>query len=508
MSALPPAAVRRGRGTFSQTLRAEAQPQALAPILAAPPAAPAAADTNRFASLQTRTTPPPEPEATEQVHDTAREQLFRKDRRKRHILFVGDAQEIAERGFLRLYVHRGPKPLRLHHTPLRLLHLALPHIPNADVPPFDGANTTRGVHALSVGSAALSTHKSNCLICSQFDDVRVFLQQQVLEIWSLDDVAPQRVSLRIELGTAFLTAPNRRPVSEDNFERLISRLNTDQCQLHFATDVPVTVLRAVDAVCGQDVAAKFALIKMVFFSSDKQSRVTARAMWRNDHEAFELLDFEGIGITFGWTILPLRLAHPFSDRCKKDIAFPFDVQLRAYHRSKQILDHPTIPLVNAVLRELTEAQHNQAQHGGSRYDSLDFSTVFELNAKSSDYALESVMIEHTQQRRFKELLVDSTESVLLEGFTAAQGGRSNIGTFLMRQMEQLPEQAQEIAPTTQRCSVARFSNGTVHWKMRHDATHEDNVKPLAAALDLASSIVAKTNELLIDAASADAPEGL
>ena len=523
----PPAVIRRGRGTFNQTLRADGAASAPSASNPPPPAAPQESappseSAGRFAVLQ-RTSPPPEaqPTASNTANDTAREQLFRKDRRKRHIIFIGDAAEVLEQGFLRLYAHRGPKPLRLHHTPLRLLHLAMPHketpmtattderVLEQGEPNAGEADGDKQVHPLSVGAAVTSTHKSNCLICSKYSSMCNFIRDEIISIWALDDVAPQRVSISIELGTAFLIATNRRAVHEDNFGRLVEKLNSDSYQLHFANDAPLNVLRAVDAVCGQSVNGNYAAVKMVLFSSDKQSRLTARAMWRNDNGAFELLDFEGVGITFAWTVLPLRLSHPLPDKCKKDVAFPFDVQFRAFHRSKQTMEHPSLPIVNAVLRELTEAEHNQAKHGGFRYDSLDFSTVFELNAASKDYVLESLVIEHTVQRRYKEVLVDSTESVLIEGFTAAQGGRSSIGAFLMRQMESsLPEAAQETSPANQRCSVARFCGSSVHWKLHHEKSHEDNMKPLATALELTSAIVAKANELMNDDHAGIAPEGL
>jgi hypothetical protein len=416
-----------------------------------------------------------------------------------------------ESGVLKTYAHKGPKPLRLHRTPLRLLHLATPHVPRAVAQKEPDAPSENGVTALLGGSTdATSLHKSKCLVCSQYRDVEVFLRGQLLELWSLDDIAPKQLSIKIELGTVYLMASSNRGVNEDSFERLVSRLNSDQYQTHFSPDVPVSVLRAVGDLCGRETETKFVVVKIVLFSSDKQSRLTARAMWRNDNSAFEVLYMEGIGITFSWTVLPLRLQHLFSDKCKKNIAFPFDVQLRAFHRSKHVSDHEALPLVNAALRELTEMEN--ISPASRRFDSLDFSTVFELNAASPDYVVESITVEHTEQRRWHDLLVDETETVLLEGFTAPQGGRSSLGAFLLSQQERGgdPDAAPQtvLSANRARYTVARFRNATIHWKIKHGVPHEENVQPLTSALELASAVVAKANELLVDGSATDAPEPL
>ncbi|KAF8301023.1 hypothetical protein TcYC6_0058200 [Trypanosoma cruzi] len=393
-----------------------------------------------------------------------------------------------------------------------------------------------------------SVSNSPVLTATRFDTLRKYFFDEFKHLLSMEDVRMQHVSINLNLGAAYCCLAREgsysTPLKYATFSEFVQRMNEESMQLYFLKDAPTCVSRAVDRECGAlQSEAVFSLVKICFFSNERQSRSVARAMWDAHENRFVLLDMESSGVTFTWTVFSVdetgvAVAAPKSANeengnlgavgsgtapigkvvmRKKTVAFPFELEFHAYHRWKQHTEHPAAPIAEAILDKLSLAEHNLIHHGSTiGYESMDLSHVCEVDAESEDFNVESIIVEHTSRvkPRGTDLTVDSTSSLWIENFAAARALKSRIAqgmvpitTVSHHVAREKPRGRGGRGPPTQhvakqnlvtpasRLTFFRSRSSTVHWKLRPGYSTDENLAPLSEALCFAQQVINTANEI-------------
>lgn len=556
-----PAVVRRGRGTFGGSLHSSTPASS---ANAALPSSDHHAAGERFAFAFEKPTKPIDITGAElQASESARVQLFRKERRKRYTVLVGPIDRMAADGICKLFGHRGPKPLRLHQKWIRLLHIALPveqRTGESAAEERAGGTTTDDTVAqpsdqtevdvtapatldtpppllqpLTVGGAQ-PTHSDHrlafpVLTTRYFKHLAGQFSNELAELWKLEDIAKQRTTVQLNFGTVYVCANNNsRTLQEATFLELIEKWNDESLQLYFINDCPPCVSRAVDSSCAMFHtlgSRNYSVVKLTFFSRDKQTRSIARALWNGEQEAFELVDIESIGVTFNWTIFSVDdegcsegVAHPPKEEAtpetdaavrKKTVAFPVDLSFRAYYRSKNMSVHNASGTARLVLEKLTEAEHDIIRHGHSshQYETMDLSSVCELDAKNADNKLESIQIEHCEQRKLRNgLLIESSTCLLIEGFDKEDDSRRDGASGRYRNYTG-DDGSDRGAVRSSGLSFFRTRTNMIHWKVDSEKSVEKNLEGLNNAFAFVGDVMRKANRISSqDARGGAAPEAI
>ncbi|CCW70182.1 unnamed protein product [Phytomonas sp. Hart1] len=321
---------------------------------------------------------------------------------------------------------------------------------------------------------------SPVLTSKYFTTLKDYFLREFRFLLSLEDVRPQHVSLNIHLGSAYCClarhGSHATPLKHASFIQFVERMNDESMQLYFINDCPTCVSRAVDMECGAlHHEVSLTLVKINFFSNERQTRMTARARWDSKENAFKLADMEGMGVCFNWTVFSLddldaeaannqyssndvqltgdSFGNPYEDTSsmkdstvleggsataqatggrKKTVAYPFEVEFRVFRRWKQHQDHPAAELANAILDKLSLAEHNFINYGSSvGYERMDLSHVCEEDYAAEDYNVESIVVEHTSRvkPRGTDLLIDTTTSLFIENFAAARQLKEQIAQY-------------------------------------------------------------------------------
>ncbi|EKF38739.1 hypothetical protein MOQ_001050 [Trypanosoma cruzi marinkellei] len=395
-----------------------------------------------------------------------------------------------------------------------------------------------------------SVENSPVLTTTRFDSLRKYFFDEFKHLLSMEDVRMQHVSINLNLGAAYCCLAREgsysTPLKYATFSEFVQRMNEESMQLYFLKDAPTCVSRAVDRECGAlQSEAVFSLVKICFFSNERQSRSVARAMWDAHENRFVLLDMESSGVTFTWTVFSVdesgvAVAAPkfsteengnvgavgsgtvpsgkFVTR-KKTVAFPFELEFHAYHRWKQHTEHPAAPIAEAILDKLSLAEHNLIHHGSTiGYESMDLSHVCEVDAESEDFNVESIIVEHTSRvkPRGTDLTVDSTSSLWIENFAAARALKNRISQGMVpvtsvshhvtrektrgRGNRGPPPPAQHVTKQNfvtpaSRLTFFRSRSSTVHWKLRPGYSADENLAPLSEALCFAQQVIRTANEI-------------
>lgn len=569
--------MRRGRGTFRQALHSTESASTTQP-----PQEPSqrevlpATAADRFAFAFEKPSKPIDITGAGQLEDaeTARVQLFRKERRRRQLVVVGNLKPMVSYGVCKLFGHSGPKPLRLQRKIIKMVHLAQPL--SRPLPPTSSPQSTRSeltseaqeeqvgeqaVVAASSGEAVVShsvasqleneqavvehedeeedgeadvamqpltsdpsavnmeerTSSFPVLTMKRFKGLSAYFVDHIRELWGLEDISKQRIQLTIDFGTAYVCGTNNqnRLAANTTFPELVEKWNDESLQVYFINDCPSCVSRAVDACCSSEgivVNHSYSVVKLTFFSQHRQTRSVARAMWSGDSNAFELIDVESVGLTFDWTIfsfdrtsLPKRNDSEADndDGVKKMVAFPLQLSFRAFHRSKSVAEHGASATAKAVLARLTEAEHNIIRHGSaSLYDAMDLTAVCEADDRSNDFKIESIQIQHVEQKRLRNgLFVEGSNCLLIEGFGEAQK---------QLHLQAQPEDSRSQQRGGPRLSFFKTRSNSVHWKMNFDLSVEQNLEPMHTALGWSETVIARANAFSAkeSKAGAIAPEAL
>jgi hypothetical protein len=572
--------VRRGRGTFRQGLHStgdaalSGSSQLSAEASQQRGAALAAAAAGRFAFAFEKPSKPIDITGAGELEEaeTARVQLFRKERRRRQLVVVGNLKLMLSYGVCKLFGHSGPKPLRLQRKIIKMVHLAQPLVrpPPREQPPYPGGDDaqlesdvqelvidqkeagdtdtppaaaappspyvdTRStawatsappqlqrnqqdnegdddddddepsemdtvMQPLTTDPSIVNTEERTAsfpvLTMKRFKGVAAYFEQHIKELWELEDIKRQRVQLTIDFGAAYVCGTNNqnRLASNTTFPELVEKWNDESLQVYFIPDCPPCVSRAVDASCREEgvmVDHSYSIVKLTFFSQQKQTRSVARAMWSGDLNAFELIDVESLGLTFEYTIFsvdktalqPQQTLVDDDEAMKKMVAFPMQLSFRAFHRSKNVAEHGASATAKAVLARLTEAEHNIIRHGSaSLYDALDLTAVCEADDLSNDFKIESIHIQHIDQKRLRNgLFVEGSNSLLIEGFGEAQ-----------KQLH-LTLEEEGRSQRGPRLSFFKTRSNTVHWKMNHDQTVQQNLETMHVAMKWGEKVLSKAN---------------
>ncbi|ORC87602.1 uncharacterized protein TM35_000212080 [Trypanosoma theileri] len=420
----------------------------------------------------------------------------------------------------------------------------------------------RDANATNIGQPS-SVANSPVLTATRFDTLQKYFFNEFKYLLSLEDVRMQHVSINLNLGAAYCCLAREgsysTPLKYASFSEFVQRMNEESMQLYFLKDAPACVSRAVDRECGAlQSEAVFSLVKICFFSNERQSRSVARALWDAHENRFVLLDMENSGVTFTWTVFSVDETGIESSGAnttntnnnnnnnnnntsttgstdgngafrKKTVAFPFELELHAYRRWKQHTEHPAAPIAEAILDKLSLAEHNLIHYGSTiGYESMDLSHVCEVDAESEDFNVESIIVEHTARvkPRGTDLTVDSTSSLWIENFAAARALKNRLAQGLVDRNSSvyssnnnnnsssmgghsgrdrtrgrgrgppLPHlsKPQTLTPTS-RLTFFRSRGSTVHWKLRPGCSAEENLAPLSEALRFAQQVINTANEI-------------
>ncbi|KAG8344871.1 hypothetical protein TRVL_04303 [Trypanosoma vivax] len=426
--------------------------------------------------------------------------------------------------------------------------------------------------ATNIGQPS-SVANSPVLTATRFDTLHSYFFSEFRHLLQLEDVRTHQVSINLNLGAVYCCLAREgsysTPLKYATFSEFVQRMNEESMQLYFLKDAPACVSRAVDRECGAlQSEASLSLVKIYFFSNERQSRTVARAMWDAHENRFVLLEMENSGVTFTWTVfsvdesgVPTQTSGQGSsglredDSCgkgaeggamgapntvgtsnvsggtstqhgastgvpvrKKTVAFPFELELRAYRRWRQHKDHPVAPIAEAILDKLSLAEHNLIQFGSTiGYENMDLSKVCEADFESEDFNVESIIVEHTSRvkPRGTDLTVDSTSSLWIENFAAARAFRerqasgyenSSMKTTNRRAVGasrhpggksrgHLPQDSNKPSTPASRLTFFRSRGSTIHWKLRPGQSPEENLAPLSEALHFVQQVLNTANEI-------------
>ncbi|GET89441.1 hypothetical protein, conserved [Leishmania tarentolae] len=230
----------------------------------------------------------------------------------------------------------------------------------------------------------------------------------------------------------------------------------------------------------------------------------------------------------------------------KTVAYPFEVEFRAYRRWKQQDNIPAAPLANAILEELSLAEHNYLIHGSTAmYERMDLTNVCEVDYAAEDLNVESIVVEHTSRVKPEgtDLLVDNTTSLFIENFAAARQLKEKVATYgpikvaamqnpsnnnFMRSLTAArraagrssghgardalhltPAEMAEVLKPTSKLTFFRSRGSTIHWKLRPNSSLEENIAPMTEALSFLQQVLHTANEIERNSARGGAaPEAL
>ncbi|CAJ04945.1 conserved hypothetical protein [Leishmania major strain Friedlin] len=216
----------------------------------------------------------------------------------------------------------------------------------------------------------------------------------------------------------------------------------------------------------------------------------------------------------------------------KTVAYPFEVEFRAYRRWKQQGDNPAAPLAKAILEELSLAEHNYLIHGSTAmYERMDLTNVCEVDYAAEDLNVESIVVEHTSRVKPEgtDLLVDNTTSLFIENFAAARQLKEKVTTYgpikvaamqnpsnnnFMRSvtaarraagrggghgardaLHLTPAEMAEVLKPTSKLTFFRSRGSTIHWKLRPNSSLEENIAPMTEALSFLQQVLHTANEI-------------
>ncbi|CAJ1989669.1 protein of unknown function - conserved [Leishmania donovani] len=216
----------------------------------------------------------------------------------------------------------------------------------------------------------------------------------------------------------------------------------------------------------------------------------------------------------------------------KTVAYPFEVEFRAYRRWKQQGDNPAAPLAKAILEELSLAEHNYLIHGSTAmYERMDLTNVCEVDYAAEDLNVESIVVEHTSRVKPEgtDLLVDNTTSLFIENFAAARQLKEKVATYgpikvaamqnpsnnnFMRSvtaarraagrggghgardaLHLTPAEMAEVLKPTSKLTFFRSRGSTIHWKLRPNSSLEENIAPMTEALSFLQQVLHTANEI-------------
>ncbi|KPI83643.1 hypothetical protein ABL78_7315 [Leptomonas seymouri] len=213
----------------------------------------------------------------------------------------------------------------------------------------------------------------------------------------------------------------------------------------------------------------------------------------------------------------------------KTVAYPFEVEFRAFRRWKQQGDNPAAPLAKAILEELSLAEHNYLSHGSSvAYERMDLTNVCKVDFAAEDLNVESIVVEHTSRVKPEgtDLLVDNTTSLFIENFAAARQLKAKVRSYgpvkvaamqnpsnnnKMRAiytarraeghgggrdgLRLSPEEMKEVLMPTSKLTFFRSRGSTIHWKLRPNCSLEENIAPMAEALSFLQQVLHTANDI-------------
>lgn len=213
----------------------------------------------------------------------------------------------------------------------------------------------------------------------------------------------------------------------------------------------------------------------------------------------------------------------------KTVAYPFEVEFRAFRRWKQQGDNAAAPLAKVILEELSLAEHNYLSHGSSAaYERMDLTNVCEVDFAADDLNVESIVVEHTSRVKPEgtDLLVDNTTSLFIENFAAARQLKEKVRAYgpvkvaamqnpsnnnnmraicAMRRAEGLGggrdglrlshEEMTEVLKPTSKLTFFRSRGSTIHWKLRPNCSLEENIAPMTEALSFLQQVLHTANDI-------------
>lgn len=431
---------------------------------------------------------------------------------------------------------------------------------------------TMNTHEVGLANSPVLTSK-------YFSSLTTYFMREFRYLLSMEDARSQNVSVNVNLGAAYCCLARHgsysTPLRHATFGQFVQRMNDESMQLYFIKDCPTCVSRAVDRECGSLYHdSSVTLVKINFFSNERQSHSVARAVWDSTANAFRLLDMENMGVSFNWSIFSLDETYACKSEVEqrpsiipsqppaaigknggeesvsafhhpprpvdeesaaaesnsirnKTVAYPFEVEFRAFRRWKQHSDHPAAALAEAILERISIAESNLINHGSSiGYERMDLSKVCEADYAAEDFNVESIVVEHTARMKptGTDITVDTTTSLFIENFAAARtlkervaqygaasvaamqnpsnnnymrgqsngrGGRCRGGAG----MAMPPVNMEEVLQPTSKLTFFRSRGTTIHWRFKPGCSVEENLAPMAEALKFVQQVLHTANDI-------------
>eukprot|EP00796_Vickermania_ingenoplastis_P012900 gene12900-8760_t len=358
------------------------------------------------------------------------------------------------------------------------------------------------VYAVGVGEEADGTGKlmyyfsagvPSCALCApRFTALTRFFEQEAASFLAMEDVRHRTASIRLRFGSSYCCSSRSRGSFDVlnyklPFTSLVQQIAEETMDLYFLPEAPGSITLAVRQSCGEAYEqTSITIVKVTILSEDGDRRV-ARACWNPVEGTFRVLDMETFGVALSWTVFSLDYYDNGGERVdpakaalptKQKRGYPFEVEMRSFPRWKENADHPSRSLLDPILDLLAEAERTFQQSGkGYSPSELNLVGLCQLDYGSEEFHVESIAVEHTARKRVgKELLVDTTSSLLLENFAEAR----RIANRRIRS-----KKVKALYSTV--CSV--------HWKLQPAADISCNVAPMKDALEFVQAILIKANSL-------------
>lgn len=359
-----------------------------------------------------------------------------------------------------------------------------------------------GENSLSRNHGFLTTRRMPALIN--------FLKKEMADFLTLEDVRSCAASVRLFAGSAYGCSRQRSQLlshgsmSESRhptyrLSEFVEDVGDESRDIYFIRENPECVTQAIQAICGaSNDHSSLSFVKITLLSDEGQ-RTHTRAAWSELDQSFYVYSTETQGASLHWTVFPMEDEHvqgflsssaasctsstanpSSSPRQDAFICYPFEVEMRAFHRWKEIKDHPSRPLIDCILHHLTNAEQKAVREGYAQaYSEIPTDQICRFASSSQcGFHIEMIAMERIMRRRIPctEVIVDTANALIFENFGASR----RYGTGNRREEEKL--------------AVRHSTSTSVHWKLDPRQSPMQNAAHLKDAMELMHKCLVKAND--------------
>ena len=459
--------------------------------------------------------------------DTLREQLFRKERRLRNMLYVGGPATGKVHTVISPY--SGPRMANMNRLCLRSWSII--------------CDDWRGGDA----EAVEEDEEEQSLPNPWYDDYASlfeYLQQEMLQLWNLEDVAPASVNIHLQFGVCILAAnsTSRFQDLDPDLDNIVSRIQSSGLSNYFLTDTHPCLRAAVSGIDVEEQGKLEHRVQLTLLQKDKLSYLSALCrlidLPDGGYKA-EIQSLETSGVRCVWTVIALPEATGDSDddeeeedvdidgastiaetvtsmstsKGKKkrrylhtDHAMPFEVIFHC--NAEKSLNHPSTEFLNGVMDaiclhfdalRLSARFHNVADNDAPpltevlRQMKLAFDASYPHAAPSqqnpdcmedASYAITKIRIETFQPSLVRGIVVEQARAIVIDysQTSAKPDPMGNLDALAQGELIELNDR-----------NVVCTREVRVKWPMESYYSNQKNLEPLALAGSLCRYIITQAN---------------